>query len=91
MCIPSVAAVVGVPVVSCTTLASLLGLFIIILMPKWVNTASSGLVSLIILVASSVVRCPFQGLPDGRSTQRMRMRVPAYALLRSWKYSVSEV
>ena len=91
MCIPSVAAVVGVPVFSCTSLASLAGGFIIIWMPKWVSMAISGLVSLIIFVASSVVMCPFHGLPDGRSTQRMRMRVPVYGLLRSVKYSVSDV
>ncbi len=91
MRIPSVAAVVGVPVFSCTSLASLLGFFIIIWMPKWVSTAISGLVSLIILMASSVVMCPFHGLPDGRSTQRMSRRVPVYALLSSVKYSVSDV
>jgi hypothetical protein len=91
MCIPSVAAVVGVPVFSRINLASLAGLFMIIRMPKWVSTAISGLVSSIIFMASSVVMCPFHGLFDGLSTQRMRMRVPVYGLLRFWKYSVSEV
>ena len=91
MCMPSVAAVVGVPVFSCTSLASLAGGFIIIWMPKWVIMAISGLVSLIIFVASSVVMCPFHGLPVGLSTHSMSRRVPWYGLLRFVKYSVSVV
>ena len=91
MCMPSVAAVVGVPVFSCTSLASALGFFIIIWMPKWVSTAISGLVSSMIFVASSVVMCPFHGLPVGLSTQSMSRRVPVYGLLRFVKYSVSDV
>jgi len=80
MCIPSVAANVGVPVFSCVSLASLLGFLIIIWMPKCVRIAISGLVSSIILAASFVVMCPFHGLPVGLNTQRMRTRVPVYAL-----------
>ena len=76
MCIPSVAAVVGVPVFSCICRASLLGFFIIICMPKCVNMAISGLVSSIIRIASFVVMCPFHGLSAGLSTQSMSTRVP---------------
>jgi len=88
---PSVAAIVDVPVCCCMVWASLLGFFTIICMPKWVRTAISGLVSWMILTASSVVMCPFHGLAEGRSTQRMRRRVFVYGLSMPVKYSVSEV
>ena len=91
MCMPSVAATVGVPVCCCICWASRLGFFTIICMPKCVRTAISGVVSSMIFAASAVVMCPFHGLSDGRKTQRMRMRTSWYGLLMSVKYSLSEV
>jgi len=91
MCIPSDAAVVGTLVFCCIVLASLAGPLNIICIPKCVRIAISGLASWMICMASSVVMCPFHGLPAGRMTQSRSRRTPSYCFPMPLKYSLSEV